>query len=462
MSKVVNVLRSGLALAAFGLGIQTLVPAIGAELDGFAINTHDKAVTVTLFTDQRASYTTEHHGKQFTIVLPNAQLSKEQLENGLPVVIDNKNRFIGRAVPTDDGKVKIILPNLPADDYSVSIQQKHPGHSAPVARHTEKLKPRPAVKPEPDSQFEQVASSFPKPAAKPAQSANRLKLNPAPQKASQGQVWNPYVYRPSDFQPVANRATPRPGGKKAASKVASAMANPQDEPVSTVSVAESVQQAFGDQNFTPQTTKPGSTADPLWYLHALPPTNPAQANGDNLQGPAAQLLPPQNQASAANAVQTTAKPAPSEIKALTSEIRQGFQALPRWLIITVAVFLGGMGLFSLIGGLVLLKLLFNQSRLNLAANPAQTGMSYGVVPLYTASDVATSTHIAPVTKSGHASRPGYGPTSLQFEDKASVQAMDYLKNNAPNVTQAVYNSSLVKFPTSSKQRSISRKKVSQS
>lgn len=453
-SKVVNVLRAGFALAAFGLGLQTFMPVLGAELDGFAINTQDKAVTVTLFTDQRANYTTEHHGKQFTIVLPQTQLSKEQLENGLPVVIDNKNRFIGRAVPTDDGKVKIILPNLPAEDYAVSIQQKRRGQSAATTKPIESLKPRPAVKAEPESHFEQVASNFPKPVAKPGQSANHLRLSPAPQKANRGQVWNPYVYRPTDFQPVASKTVTRPVAKKAP-RIA---VNTQDEPVSTVSVAESVQQAFGDQNISPQPASTGNASDPLWYLHSLPPSNAAQATGDTLQGPAAQLLPFGQ--TPANPVQVTEKPAPSEIKELTAEIRKGFQSLPRWLVITVAVFLGGMGLFSLIGGLVLLKILFNQSRLSLGNNAPPNGLPYSVVPTHTAPDTVKANNANQPDKSSYASRPAYGPTSLQFEDKASIQALDYLKNNASSVTQAVYNSSLVKFPTSSKQRSISRKKAS--
>lgn len=452
-SKVVNVLRAGFALAAFGLGLQTFIPVIGAELDGFAINTQDKAVTVTLFTDQRANYTTEHHGKQFTIVLPQTQLSKEQLENGLPVVIDNKNRFIGRAVPTEDGKVKIILPNLPAEDYAVSIQQKRRGQSVSTAKPVESLKPRPAVKADPESHFEQVASNFPKPASKPAQAANHLRLSPAPQKANRGQVWNPYVYRPTDFQPVASKTVARPPVKKAPRLAV----NTQDEPVSTVSVAESVQQAFGDQNISSQPTTTGNISDPLWYLHSLPPSGAAQT-GDTLQGPAAQLLPFGQKP--ATPVQVTEKPAPSEIKELTAEIRKGFQSLPRWLVITVAVFLGGMGLFSLIGGLVLLKLLFNQSRLPFGNNATQNGLPYGVVPLYTAPDAVTGGNTNQSGKTGYASRPSYGPTSLQFEDKASIQALDYLKNNASSVTQAVYHSSLVKFPTSSKQRSISRKKAS--
>lgn len=443
-SKVVYGFFSGLTLAAFWLGFQTIAPASGAELDGFAINTQDKSVTVTLFTDQRATYTTEHEGKQFTITLPDTQLSKEQLNNGLPVVIDNKNRFIGRAVPGEDGKVKIILPNLPANEYSVSIQQKRQGQgSAAASKPTESLTPRPAVKAEPESHFEKVAASFPKPAEKPATTSNRLKLSPAPTKTNRSGIWNPYVYRPADFQKTVSK----PAGQTAKKQAA-----PLTEPVSTVSVAESVHQTFGDSNSRQ------NGGDPLWYLHSLPPGDETGLLEDNLQGPAAQLLP-LGQNPLANVKPVGEKPAPSEIKELAAEIRNGFQALPQWLIVTAAIFLGGIGLFSLIGGFVLLKILFSQRQLlGNALQPTPT-----IVPLYATPDAGldlmTGTQNA---KSGYSSRPSYGQTSLKFEDKASIQALDYLKNGSSSVTQAVYNTTLVKFPASSKQRGMSRQKISQS
>lgn len=450
-SKVVYGFFSGLTLASFWLGFQTIAPAFGAELDGFAINTQDKSVTVTLFTDQRATYTTEHHGKQFTIILPDTQLSKEQLNNGLPVVIDNKNRFIGRAVPGEDGKVKIILPNLPANEYSVSIQQKRQGQSsATPSKSTESLTPRPAVKAEPESHFEKVAASFPKPAEKPATTSNRLKLNPAPAKTNQGGIWNPYVYRPADFQKTASKPAAQPAKKQAAP-----IAAPFTEPVSTISVAESVHQAFGEDNSR------GNSGDPLWYLHSLPPSDATGRLEDNLQGPAAQMLP-LGQNPLANVKPVSEKPAPSEIKELTAEIRNGFKSLPQWLIVTAAIFLGGIGLFSLIGGFVLLKILFSQRQLlgNIIPSSGVQPMTT-IVPLYatpdTSIDLMTGTRNA---KSGYSSRPSYGQTSLKFEDKASIQALDYLKNGSSSVTQAVYNTTLVKFPASGKQRSMGRRKIS--
>jgi hypothetical protein len=417
-----------LVLILFGQGFVVGNPAYGAELDGFAINTQDKSVTVTLFTDQKAKYTTEHQGKQFTIVLPETQLSKEQIANGLPIVIDNKNRFIGRAVPSEDGTVKIILPNLPASDYAVSIQQKRPEEA--TVKHTpaiEKLTPRPVLQAEPESQFEQVAANFPKPAPKKEtfQQSSRLKLSPAPTRSKQGGIWNPYVYQPSDFQKTASRKSIKLANLPTA----------KNEPVSTVSVAESFQPPIsGQSNLKP-------TTDPLWYLHALPPSN--ETISDTLQGPASSGLP-----TLSNNTQPSPAP-PSEIKALTSEIRAGFKSLPQWLFITAAVFLGGMGLFCLIGGLVLLKVLLKSS---FGSDATANGMPYmtGMVPLYAAPEA-----LLPAKKGGATSRPSYGQSSLRFEDKVSVQAMDYLKGSSSSVSQAIYNTNLVKFPASRKQRSLS-------
>ncbi|WP_373532471.1 hypothetical protein [Vampirovibrio sp.] len=435
-----------------GLSFVMENPAQSTELDGFAINTQDKSVTVTLFTDQRASYTTEHQGKQFTIVLPDTQLSQDQITNGLPVVIDNKNRFIGRAVPSDDGKVKIILPNLPASDYHISIQQKRPGAAAvKTAPPAEKLKPRPAVQAQPESQFEQVAANFPKPAPKKDISVktSRLKLSPAPTRNRQAGEWNPYVYRPSDFQKTARL--------KPSVKAASQKRLPNDEPVNTISVADSLRLPAEKQTSLNE-TGPTQT-DPLWYLHALP-TNSATPT-DTLQGPAVSGLP-----LAVTAPAQPSPPAPSEIKELTSEIREGFQALPQWLIITVAVFLGGMGLFCLIGGLVLLKVLLSQSQSSLGKDANTNGMPYltGMVPLYAPPEPVVSATPAPSKKqAATSSRPSYGQASLRFEDKVSVQALDYLKGSSPSVSQAIYNTSLVKFPASRKQRSlgVTRQKAGQ-
>ncbi|WP_303672966.1 hypothetical protein [Vampirovibrio chlorellavorus] len=420
---------NGLILA-LSLGLLADSLSVAAELNGFAIDTQDKNVTVTLFTDQRVSYSTEHQGKQFAIILPETQLSQEQLDNGLPVVLDNKNRFIGRAVPHGDGKVKIILPNLAANEYAVSVQQQHSKQPQKVATSSpEKLKPRPAVSKERSDHFEQVAAHFEKPSPKKetasaSASNHRLKLSPTPVKATQGGVWNPYVYRPSDFQPE------QPVRK--ASKPVPASPSLRAEPINTLSVAESMPAP-------PAGT--ATNADPLWYLHALPPAQPMPA--DALKGPAASAQGQTHSPNVTN-VSQPAKVGSSELKELTSEVRKGFQSIPQWLFITVAVFFGGIGVFCVIGALVLLKILFTQVRQSVSNGNLPASIPYvtGLMPLYPAPGTAENTAPDELNASGkaaYASRPSYGQTSLRFEDKSAIKALDYLKETPASVTQAIHN-----------------------
>jgi len=179
-------------LHAFGLSLTLLAStvlsqsvAMAGELDGFRIHTQDKSVTITLVGDQTLPYSTERHDHQLTITLPETKLSKKLQDEGLPVVIDNQNRFIGRAVPTADGKVKIIIPNLPAEGYAVSIHQQHETASTessssiassakpasvkhappkPLVKQSNPdsvLKPRSAIKTNSKQAFDQVLSRLP-------------------------------------------------------------------------------------------------------------------------------------------------------------------------------------------------------------------------------------------------------------------------------------------------------------
>jgi hypothetical protein len=223
---------------------------MAGELNGFRIHTQDKSVTITLLGDQAISYNTERRDHQLTITLPDTKLSKKLLDEGLPVVIDDQNRFIGRAVPTADGKVKIIIPNLPAEGYAVSIHQQHGATASSLtvpsiasstkadssissAKRSPKilpkqssidsvLKPRSAVKTDSKQAFDQVLSRLPSsnvakqmPLRPSIASAPKLlpprtvldKLNnPSPMMLSTvepsstdgkrpGTIWNPYVVK---------------------------------------------------------------------------------------------------------------------------------------------------------------------------------------------------------------------------------------------------------------------------
>jgi hypothetical protein len=478
---VVFMALGGFALASLGLGLQNFSTAQSAELDGFAINTHEKAVTVTLFTDQRVPFTTEQQGKQYAIILPNTQLSEQQINNGLPVVIDNKNRFIGRAVPTEDGKVKIILPNLPANEYAVSIQQKRAGQSV-AAEPTPAIKPRPAVNHVSSNHFEQVASQFTKP-AKLAVSAGTnslshetpsiepsLKLTPTPsgimnfQTSSGGSIWNPYV--------VKTPAVPAPGSTPYSKyRPVTASRRPAHQPtapepqINTVALNEFQKKAEPGYNALStldkaiQTTNANNAPDPLWYLHSLPPSNTTTSPADNLNGPALDTTP------------LTLSPAPAvPEKTVEKEphhgvgvgIKEAFASIPKWLLITLGLFLGGIGIFALIGGLVLLRILFSQTRQQFSAQAIPVYHPSGLslyAPIPQPDQVpATGPGIQPIEKQGYASRPNVLST-LAFQDKACFSALDYLKESPNTIRQAVHNTVLVKFPSRKRHRSGTKKRV---
>ncbi|MDX2084071.1 MAG: hypothetical protein SFZ03_01615 [Candidatus Melainabacteria bacterium] len=130
--------RGGLAFVAGGLLLGTVClwqdSLANVTLDGFDIQTEGQSVKIQLKTNARAQYATENKDGVFSVTLKDTRLSPEQMKNGLPVVLDNENRFIGRAVPVGDNQVKIILPNLPSDQYSVSVVQPSKSAGAIGAR----------------------------------------------------------------------------------------------------------------------------------------------------------------------------------------------------------------------------------------------------------------------------------------------------------------------------------------
>ncbi len=190
-----------------------------------------------------------------------------------------------------------------------------------------------------------------------------------------------------------------------------------------------------------------ASADPLWYLHALPPAQPMPA--DTLKGPAAST-PGQISSPSTPSASPPSKVGLSEIKELGSEVRKGFQSIPQWLFITVAIFFGGIGVFCVIGGLVLLKVLFTQARQSLGHGAASPQLPYmaGLMPLYpppaTPEQAAPQESVA-AEKSPHSSRPSYGQTSLKFEDKSAIRALDYLKESPTNVSQAIHNARVTRL-----------------
>lgn len=143
--------RVGLLLSGVvGWALLGQLPLSSAEsvLNRFDISTRSDTseVQIILYTDRETTYRTRQQGNRFAIDLDDTQLSQRLLDNGLPVVIDNENRFIGRAVPGKDGNARIIIPNLSGDHYKISVVQR-PRHTTETEATTVAAAPKPAVKP---------------------------------------------------------------------------------------------------------------------------------------------------------------------------------------------------------------------------------------------------------------------------------------------------------------------------
>jgi len=147
-----------------------------AVLDHFEIKTmDDHHVQVVLHTDGRTTYETQNGSSGFKLVLKNTALSAKNIQQGLPVVIDNESRYIGRAVPDDNGQVRIIIPNLNPDNISVSVihQTDNPSTSAqsntPVVKQPVKAPVKSAIKVNgtglPTKEATKTPSTPPKPTA---------------------------------------------------------------------------------------------------------------------------------------------------------------------------------------------------------------------------------------------------------------------------------------------------------
>lgn len=510
MSKLFYVATSFLLLAiavTMFLGMREASPAFGdtPTLDGFEINTGDNQVIVTLYTDERAKVTTEtteaNGSRQFAIILPQARLSDRQLNNGMPVVIDNKNKFIGRAVPTADGQVKIVLPNIPVENYAISIRQQQPGKSVPsgtestviaqssanqpvaMAAVSEPQLPaeptrqsiqdiprgeaRPAIQPRPaitgvDSRFEMLASDFahgtPVATAQPrmssgpriqqisqgghsARTASRARTVASTPAAPQQQVVeNPYVGSLLRKQPRPNYLREQ----EAAPQPASSGSN--DPAMTTLSVAESLH-----TNPTLE-TQPIAGNDPLWYLHSLPPFDPNQGlDSTNLAAAAKQdnaaLTPSQTQA---------VQPAGTTVVTYESPLSEAIsmvKRLPKWLMVMIALFLGGIGLFTAIGSLLVARQLYH----TLHQKPQDVPFLYsGLSPAIGVSAMSLSQQYNLAATLAVSESTAQPPTKTEpedvtrFSDTTAVNAMDYLKNTATGVQEATRPSTLLKFPTSRK------------
>jgi len=492
-SRVLYALGLTLTLLAFNGLSQPIVMA--GELSGFHIHTQDKSVTITLVGDQAIPYSTERHDHQLTITLSDTKLSKKLLDEGLPVVIDDQNRFIGRAVPTADGKVKIIIPNLPAEGYAVSIHQQHgatastpsitssarpasstKSHSKQLMKQSgidSVLKPRSAVKTDSKKAFEQVLSRLPS-----SNVAKQMPLRPSiastskilPPRTIFDKLNNPSPMMLSTVEPNSTD----PAGKRPGTiwnpYVVKIDPNPKESNTSQDDVNSTRLYPHSDYNTPTQ----NNTFDPYAHLHnlgsesgyVLPsppnfnlpnilpgnfhvqhPVSPAPIKspllGDLEDNSTIEAASPSTEA--ASTSQTDSKKTKNKLtiihkNSFIDSIPEPIQRILRpvfagshvnWILFAIGLCLSGIGLFCLLGSAVLGRLLFTR---NLGFIPVPQPLPSPLPDMSPTQKVSPAVE-SPLQNQFNQRRPIRG--GLGFQDVAIVNALDYSHRSTSSVSEAV-------------------------
>lgn len=89
------------------------------------VQTQDNQLEVVVDSDKTPEFQTQQQNGTVSITLKNTKLSDKQLKHGMPVILDNKAQYIGRAVPGPNGQVKIVLPNVPTDQLKINVRHKN-------------------------------------------------------------------------------------------------------------------------------------------------------------------------------------------------------------------------------------------------------------------------------------------------------------------------------------------------
>ncbi len=476
-----------IGLIAFIFALSSFFDSASAEervLDRFEIQTsNDNSVKVILYTNGRSAYHTEPQDKGFSLVLDNTRLSEASLKSGLPIVIDNKNQFIGRAVSAPDGKIKIIIPNLPVNQYSVSVLQKQSGSQQ--QKHAEPISVASTGKVF-ESQFEEAVSRFKKPnsprhqrrwaAKKPANhSPSTRNISPAvshglPPRAPQNRASR---YPASSPRPVAQRA------------VSPNYYFPQWEP----------------QQSRLSTSRPGKNwvkATPIESYNALALKDESQelademllteTKGENFSSPDRassalaylQLDPgyvdPQRLSENASLNASDANDSGFSFTALAQKVSswltKDISGVPFWAIVLATFFLGGIGLFALMGALLLARLFMNPKLLVQPApvimpNPAETGTTFqdpfyankmaeveSESPLIPSDELPLNDDLDSVDELWNSEAEGENGSfeteqsqTVVFQDQAVINGSDYLIHSPSSVKEAIRNTAVLKFPS---------------
>ncbi len=444
------------ALILFFVCLATVLPASAEEriLERFEIETtNNNSIKVILYTDGRTAYHTEPQDKGFSLILDNARLSDVSRKSGLPVVIDNKNRFIGRAVPEGDGQIKIIIPNLPTDQYAVSVIQRNT---------LTQLDPKPKSSVQPfkptasnetfDDPFEEIVSQFEKPepskkwahqkkpdiisatgTTQPIKKPRSVYYPPttaSPNPASQPMP--PRYYFPQ-WQPQRSTLNTSPSKKSPSNWVSvtpvenyGAMALEDEE--SKDLLEEVLTNDSGEISSIPLPTSqlgyrqldPGFTESPTTEMEVDP------------------LLSANSPAASKSGF----------VHSLFSWINRDIAGFPLWGVVLASFFLGGIGLFALMGALLLARLFINPKLLTQTApviEPAQTASHPTFQDPFYADKMAELEEKAPLVPEEMVPSHTIDDDPVIFPDQAMVNATDYLIHSPNSVQEAIRNTTLLKI-----------------
>ncbi len=489
--------------------------ALGEErtLERFEIETSDNnSVKVILYTDGRATYHTEAEDKGFSLILDKTRLSEASLRNGLPVVIDNKNRFIGRAVAGAEGQIKIIIPNLPTNQYSVSVLQRSvPRSLVKSSKVPERAKaPKVAVKktsaqsanPIFENQFEEMVSQLEKPAHLKASS--RWKTGRKPEIISPGsgsriiQMSPAVVYKAPGLPPQAPQvsvpyyptyptASPTPVSQRAVSpQYYFPQWKPQQSVLRTTRPSGRQKhwvQAVPVESYNTLAVESSDEAKSLenreadavesFRLLSFPSAFLAYRQLDPGFVELQETLEAGELLDAGSANSSEVSFMDGALKHFSSWSTRDISGFPLWGVVLAVFFLGGIGLFALMGALLLARLFLNPKLLVQPApvfTPSASSAAFSTsVPEIVAdpfyvdkmAEIEEESPLIPLEiedeegPNAFESEPEVIVTEqldepVVFQDKAVVNASDYLLRSSGSVKEAIRKTTVLKFSSRKK------------
>ncbi|MBX2861457.1 MAG: alanine and proline-rich secreted protein Apa [Vampirovibrio sp.] len=463
MGKYASSLYVSISLAIWA-GLVFLLAPTGetAKLNNFEIETHPgESVKIILHTDTRTPYTTESTDNGFSVILPETSLAPKMTAKGLPVVTDNQNQFVGQAIPMENGHLRITLPTLPKDQYAVSVIQKPEDATTGLTPRLSYLDDEKHLDRNVETylrEYEKNQNAKTETASKPSrETASSTPARPiivkTPRRSSRSssrRKKNSNAMDHKNWLPIKSFETLSHGAFQPGINT--------NEAFSTLALSDEEETLFSpfpsslvqEATITDVTEGPDLFSAELGEIALGHETNKTVAPDTNKTN-----------------VSAKAGWFSGFVDGLFQELRQ----IPLWIMIALGLFLSGIGLFALIGSLVLMRILFSPLNPSVTTAHAHVTPTPVQIPIgaYMAKPATPPSNTAapltppsePFTPERQPSKPQVDaetddpidplltelPDNIEFEDKARVNAFDYLYHSPENVKQAVQNTVLINFPT---------------